>query len=55
MRIRQDGNCTYLDMSEMKQQNNVKLFCLRYTVCEVEEAEKSALKINTPMNFSLIN
>ena len=51
MRLRRDGHCPCLDLSEMKQQQNFKHFRLSCDVCAVEEAARRALKIKTPRMF----
>ena len=45
MRLRRDEHCPCLDLSEIKQQRNVKQICLSCAVCEIEEAARRALKI----------
>ena len=48
-----DGQCPCLDLSELKQQQNVKLVCLRCYVCVVEGSTRCSLKINTPRMISI--
>ena len=53
MRLRRDENCPCLDISELKQQRNVKRVRLSCAVCAVEESARHALKIETPRIFSI--
>ena len=53
MRLRRDGHCPCLDISELKQQQNVKLVFLSSDVCVVEEATMRALSIKTPRTLSI--
>ena len=53
MRLRRDGYCPCLDLSELKQQQNFKWVRLSCAVCAVEEASRRALKIKTPRMFSI--
>ena len=52
-RLRRDGNCPCLDLSELKQEQDVKRVCLICAVCALEEAARRALKIKTPRMFSI--
>ena len=52
-RLRRDGNCPCLDLSELKQEQDVKRICLICDVCALEEAARRALKIKTPKMFSI--
>ena len=51
LRLRRDGNCPCFYMYELKQQQNLRLFCLIFAVCAVEEDVSSSPNIKTPSIF----
>ena len=51
MRLRRDGQCPFLDLNELKKQQNVKQVQLICAVCAVEEYKNLALKIKKDMAF----
>ena len=51
MRLRRDGHCPCLHMTDMKQKQKIKQIYLRNAVYAVEEASRRALDINTPRKF----
>ena len=53
IRLRRDGHSPCLGLSKLKQQQNVKQVLLGCSVYAVEEASRSALKIKTPLMFSI--
>ena len=53
IRVRRDAHCPCLDLSKLKQQQNVKQVCLSCAVCAVEGYARRAINIKTTRILSI--